>query len=228
MKSFLAVLLFFMFSFSSIIHTSNYQIEALKKLQLNTDELTKICNFIAGEEEGCTWVAEYPLIADLINEMNLKKGCEIGVAYGGQSQYLLEQTHIETLYSIDPYKHFTKNEYPDFLNFEQKVHDVLFLKVMEKLEIFGNRSILLRETSQDAVKRFDDNSLDFVYIDANHTYEYVRDDLNRWSCKVRPGGLIAGDDYINWPGVSKAVREFTQAHRISFNVQGNKWWFIKP
>ena len=56
----------------------------------------------------------------------------------------------------------------------------------------------------------------------------MKEDLEIWSKKVKPGGLIAGDDYINWPDVSKAVKEFTEAHSITFNVQGNKWWFINP
>ncbi len=60
-----------------------------------------------------------------------------------------------------------------------------------------------------AAERFDDASLDAVIIDANHNYEFVRDDLAAWVPKVKPGGIVAGDDYRNasWPGVERAVNE---------------------
>lgn len=199
-----------------------------ESVAINRQALDRILQFLDKEEVTCSWVAEYPIITDLINAMNLKRGCEVGVAYGGQSKYFLEKTTIEKLYSIDPYKNFTKNEYDDFLNFEQAMHDVLFIKVQRKLAPFGERSVLLRQTSAEAVKAFENDSLDFVYIDANHAYEYVLADLVLWFPKIKTGGLVAGDDYRVWPGVSRAVKEFTKKLNVEFKTEGNKWWFIKP
>jgi len=64
-------------------------------------------------------------------------------------------------------------------------------------------------TSTRAAERFEDASLDAVIIDANHNYEFVRDDLAAWVPKVKAGGIVAGDDYRNasWPGVERAVNE---------------------
>jgi hypothetical protein len=70
------------------------------------------------------------------------------------------------------------------------------------LAIYPNFKIL-KEYSCDAVNKFDDSSLDFVYIDANHTSAQVLDDITNWSKKVRLGGIVAGHDYFNTNASSK-------------------------
>jgi hypothetical protein len=70
----------------------------------------------------------------------------------------------------------------------------------------------LKISSLDAVKKFRDESLDFVFIDASHEYEDVKKDIEAWLPKVKPGGILAGHDYHgdenDWfPGVKQAVNE---------------------
>ncbi len=66
--------------------------------------------------------------------------------------------------------------------------------------------------SVDASKLYDDNTLDFVFIDGGHEYEFVKEDIEHWYPKVRDGGVIAGDDWEygkRWDnGVQIAVNEF--------------------
>lgn len=65
-----------------------------------------------------------------------------------------------------------------------------------------------RMTTDKAVSLFEDGSLDGVFIDADHTYEAVKKDIENWTPKVRSGGILAGHDYIHtWPGVVQAVNE---------------------
>ena len=73
----------------------------------------------------------------------------------------------------------------------------------------------------DALNDFEDNSLDFIHIDANHKFDFVMEDLIGWAKKVRSGGIISGHDYFNWTGgdVVLAVDTYTRAHKI-------KDWFI--
>ena len=54
---------------------------------------------------------------------------------------------------------------------------------------------IIRKFSMDAVKDFADNSLDFVFIDGNHSFQYVVNDIAEWSKKVKVGGIISGHDY---------------------------------
>jgi predicted O-methyltransferase YrrM len=74
--------------------------------------------------------------------------------------------------------------------------------------------------SMDAVDDIPDNSLDFVFIDANHAFDYVMLDLIYWTKKVRPGGIVSGDDYFHFKkaGVVEAVDAYTKAHGITFEL----------
>ena len=73
----------------------------------------------------------------------------------------------------------------------------------------------IRMDSVSASKKYEDNSLDFVFIDANHEYDYVKKDIEAWFPKVKVGGIIAGHDYkYGWTDVDKAVDEFFINKRI--------------
>ncbi|MBA2541083.1 MAG: class I SAM-dependent methyltransferase [Deltaproteobacteria bacterium] len=85
------------------------------------------------------------------------------------------------------------------------------------------RVVQHREPSAAGCRRFEDRSLDFVYLDGSHTYEAVRDDIRYWQSKVRSGGAIAGDDYT-WEGVERAVREAYPEHEL---VEG-RWLVLVP
>lgn len=74
------------------------------------------------------------------------------------------------------------------------------------------------------------NNLDLVYIDADHSYEGVQQDLAIWYPKVRAGGILAGDDYHYYPGVVRAVAEFIEARpELELHVGNTKtqWWIVK-
>jgi len=89
--------------------------------------------------------------------------------------------------------------------------------------------IPLQTTSLKAASQFEDNSLDFVHIDASHDYENVLADIEAWYPKVKPGGFITGDDYvINWGGVIQAVNEYFTGKSVILLNRGdmtlNKVW----
>jgi hypothetical protein len=83
----------------------------------------------------------------------------------------------------------------------------------------------IRLTSIEASKLYDNNSLDFVLIDASHIYQDVYDDINSWLPKIKIGGTLAGDDYSEqWPGVMQATNELIPfGHLIVIN---NCWKYI--
>lgn len=80
-----------------------------------------------------------------------------------------------------------------------------FLSVLFKMQL-QNYAFPIKLSSRVAHKLFADNSIDFLFIDAEHTYEGVSADIDLWLPKVREGGVIAGHDY-DWDGVRKAVNE---------------------
>ena len=86
---------------------------------------------------------------------------------------------------------------------EDKLYDV-FLSNIEPVKHVINP---IRMTSIEASKLYEDNSLDFVFIDASHEYEDVKEDILAWLPKVKIGGILAGDDYNVFEGVNRAVDE---------------------
>jgi len=150
------------------------------------------------------------ILVYLINLFNCKKIAEIGVSRGLTSLYVLKNcSHIETYFMIDP---------------NSEALDNTILKIF-------NKAIFLKEYSNKAVKNFDDFSLDLVYIDAQHDYEAVKEDINLWYPKVKQNGILCGHDYtLSEPccGVIKAVNEKFSFINLIEEENGNKtWWFKK-
>lgn len=80
-----------------------------------------------------------------------------------------------------------------------------------------------------AADGFDDESVDFCYVDAGHSYEAVSNDLTAWWPKMRPGSMFAGDDYTKgYPGVQKAVWDFFGSRDIKIRRAGRCWLVTKP
>lgn len=76
------------------------------------------------------------------------------------------------------------------------------------LDNMGDRKFTaIKKTSVEASKDFEDESCDVVYIDMQHSYEAVKEDIEHWLPKVKKGGYISGHDYPYAPGVAKAVHE---------------------
>lgn len=175
-------------------------------------------------EEG--WGRAYPLFSRVLNNFGLKTGVEIGVAFGGHSEAMLRQTRIEKLYGVDPYRHF--NNYDDPMNLPQSEFDTLYEFTKSRLAPFDSRFELLRETSSMAANIIEDK-IDFIYIDALHTYEGIQDDLKIWFIKVRDGGIIGGHDYghSNFPGVKRAVDEFFLRFGWEVHEEGEGVWWVE-
>jgi predicted O-methyltransferase YrrM len=79
----------------------------------------------------------------------------------------------------------------------------------------------VKMTSVDAAKTYSDNSLDFVFLDAEHDYHFVKPDILAWLPKVKIGGIFAGHDYFAPPGettgVKYAVDELLDKSKLEFN-----------
>jgi len=120
---------------------------------------------------------------------------EIGTWEGDFAIRLLENTNCKKLYCVDPYKHFDDDVYPDAINsHSQEKLDEIYQSTKRRLEKYGDRVEFIRLCSADAVNLFDDESIDFVYIDGNHEYKYVEEDIRLWYSKVKKDGFLCGDD----------------------------------
>jgi hypothetical protein len=151
-------------------------------------------------------------------------GVEIGVWAGDLSAAILRAVRPTRLHLLDPWAYAPDERYEQAWYGgaragSQAEMDKVYERVLQRFdsEIADGAVVIHRSTSAEAVVGFEDSSLDWVYVDGNHLYEYVRTDLELFAPKVRPGGLLAGDDYgaAGWwdDGVRRAVDRFlvTQA-----------------
>ncbi len=132
-------------------------------------------------------------------------GAEIGVWRGDNALDMLTNLDLKKLYLVDPYVPYQEGgNY--FMNANGEALETKD-RAIKLLENFKKKIVWLFTTSMEAVKQVEDNSLDFVYIDGNHQYEYIRDDIREWTNKVKEGGLMSGHD-ANVREVNIAVLEY--------------------
>ena len=165
-------------------------------------------------------------------------GAEIGVHKGDFSAQLLRAVTPRTLHLIDPWKFESSETYKDSwyggkTGGGQGEMDARYEGVRQRFqqELASGRMAIHRDYSGDALGKLPDASLDWAYIDGNHLYEFVKQDLELCFAKVRPGGFITGDDYEegNWweGGVKKAVDEFIQQHPVKLLALQNAQFVLQ-
>jgi len=168
-----------------------------------------------------------------LNETNAQIAAEVGVREGYFSKFILDNTSIKKLYAIDPWEN----------NAELSDCETVFRTCKGLLDPFGDRAEMVKGYSPFAAEMFEDNSLDFIYIDGLHDYESVKADIAGFYPKLKVGGIISGHDYQleDWPGVYNAVNEFISQNELEINVTGTdspdyeiehdgwkpSWWAIK-
>ncbi|MEO3474793.1 class I SAM-dependent methyltransferase [Roseomonas sp. CAU 1739] len=150
-------------------------------------------------------------------------GAEIGVFRGSFSRVIFANARPKKLFLVDPWENSARPEHAASWyaaggqNDMEKIHG-------EVTHIFGNRPYagrveVVRSGSVPWLSRQADESLDFVYIDGDHSYDAVRQDIALSVAKVRSGGVIAVDDYSlgQWwgDGVVRAVHEALVAHPLT-------------
>jgi predicted O-methyltransferase YrrM len=149
-------------------------------------------------------------LVELLKDKPHAAGAEIGVRAGETSLKLLDGLPgLVKFYAVDPWE-----EYEDYRKAEGVNQDWLtqvFGQALERMRPHMHRVWPLRAYSVDAAHCVPDASLDFVFIDACHEYEYVSADIQAWYPKVKPGGLVSGHDY-SWHPIGRAVGECLDAH----------------
>ena len=128
-------------------------------------------------------------LPQLFVDLGFKAGAEIGVERGLFSEELARVGL--TLHSIDPWLHCPAWPHQQ----GQRRMEQMYEDAKARLAPYENCT-MIRKTSMEAVQDFADASLDFVYIDGNHEFRYVAEDLHEWPKKVRKGGIVSGHDYF--------------------------------
>lgn len=165
-------------------------------------------------------------LAEYFNSLGFKIGAEIGVYKGYYSKILCQKIPGLKLYAID-------NWGPRY--------EHSFETAKANLKPYG--VTIIRRDSMEAAADFEDNSLDFVFIDARHTHKRVTEDIREWAKKVKKGGIVSGHDYYVFHhgshGVIDAVNDYVKSHNFELNLtdwdrtspikddRQPSWWFFK-
>jgi len=147
---------------------------------------------------------------------------EIGTSSGLNALSILRELHIKKLYLIDPYMPYMQDgKVWQDSKFSEKVAKTILMSYNKKIQF-------IKMKSEDAVKLFADNSIDFVYIDGNHDYKFAKKDIELYYSKVKKGGIIGGHDFsANYFGVIKAVLSFVRKHDLKLYTLVDDWWIVK-
>jgi len=170
------------------------------------------------------------VLIELLKDRPHAWGAEIGVNHGETQCHLLRHLpHLERLYAVDPWlaypgyrKSLSKAKFRD-----QRTFSTAWGNYLKRIGPWAEKVFILRCFSYEAAEVIRDQRLDFVFIDANHSYPHVTTDIELWTPKVKRGGIIAGHDYFKRPewGVIRAVddafgdRVHTEPHTV--------WWVEK-
>ena len=168
----------------------------------------------------------YGWLASVINKEGYKAGAEIGCLKGVTTRHILRYCPgLQLLYAVDLW---SWDAYEGEEGHE-RLHDRWNFPVIKRhfnrvTREFSNRLTVLEGISWDMAEKVKDGSLDFVFIDANHSYECVAKDIKAWTPKLHPGGMLCGHDFSEKrAGVIKAVTELVS----DFSLGVDHVWMCK-
>lgn len=163
------------------------------------------------------------------------RGVEIGVFAGDLSRELLKADHDLQLIMVDSWEGEGSAYIGDsgdwHAGLPQGAQDGFLDKTRKRIAFANGRAHIIRKRSTEALADVADRSLDFVFIDADHSYEGCRADIEGWLPKVKPGGWLGGHDYQNTDfegfGVTRAVDEFVAQSALQLETGQNFCWFTQ-
>ena len=192
----------------------NFVFEAMKEEPLLSEYETKTVKELKADGEWpYSFTSNLGLCPYVRRAGNDIIGVEVGTCRGESAYLFLEKcSNIKKLWTIDPYV-----GYDDWNgSISTEVVENFMRIATENLSEWGDRVEMVRAMSKDVVNRFDDDSLDFLFIDGDHSYEAVKQDLEIWYPKLKKGGILAGHDYgiRVLQAVTNAVNDFRKEKSI--------------
>lgn len=183
--------------------------------------------------------ARYEIIASWVNQRNWTKGAELGIFDGATHLYLLKNCPKLELIGVDVWDLPGFKEGPTksgekcfctYCNGTRKARKAETVTQMRErvtltAAVFLGRSKLLQMTTTQAAWLVDDHSLDFVFVDGDHSQEGVAADIENWRPKLKPGGVIFGHDY-NMKSVRDAVA--SELPGIDVVLGDDHLWIVTP
>ena len=182
----------------------------------------------------------YRVISRFALQNNWEQGLELGVWVGTTTLFLMRNTNVRMtcvdaweVQDDNPEYDWQYNKKPVFRNgklirleefkHEGQVwnHDANEKKFRQEAEQWGDRIKIIKGRSMNVIDQIADQSMDFIFHDSDHSYPFVKNEIEAYLPKLKPGGYSMGDDY-NWTPVKRSVRE---AFGLNYGVTGKDVWY---
>ena len=135
-------------------------------------------------------------LPNLLQEERFEIGVEVGVFKGGFSRWVLDHWPLcQRYYMVDLWA--AQDHYRQMDSTSTAENLKRYEQARQAVEPHKKKAELVRKSSVAAAATFPNASVDFVYLDARHTYDAVTEDLEAWWPKIKPGGIMAGEDYMD-------------------------------
>lgn len=142
--------------------------------------------------------SRFELWNQILRAANVQTMVEVGVWKGEFAKQILEQCDfLRRYYMVDPWANLPDWNKP--ANVKPEVFEEIYNEAMRNTEFASSRIEVLRGRTKEVIDRIEDESLDFAYIDGDHTLRGITIDLTKVFPKIKTDGLIGGDDFINNP-----------------------------
>ena len=192
----------------------------------NPNELAKVGEYLTSPSQNAEQKRWHSITA-YIKYFNFNIGAELGVSTGLNFDSLMQLNKNLKLYGIDCFE----SEGNELEQYDKGIYQgrtqTDAIENAKRIEAkYPNRARMIFKRTDKACEIIPDGHLDFIFIDADHTYEGVIRDIEMWEPKVQKNGLIMGHD-LNWGSVAKAVGEkFSNFWIAADNVWASpKYWY---
>lgn len=156
-------------------------------------------------------------LVEIFRDRGFKKGAEVGVADGRFSEKMLQMIPGLELWCVDPWDISHGNRRGGSKDNQLNNYELATQRLNKYQPHY------MRMMSSQAAPLIKDEFLDFVFLDGNHDYKFVLEDIELWSQKVRFGGIVSGHDYYQFKnsGVIEAVTTYCKTHGIDPYIGGD-------
>lgn len=151
-------------------------------------------------------------------------GAEIGVCLAASTELFMKTVpNITKYYAIDNYPSYT-----DWNGavFNEDRQSLMKQYAFEILKPHHKKIEFVYENSTDFAQKLKDDSLDFIFIDGDHSYDGFTKDLNNYFSKIKTGGIISGDD-IKLPEITRGVNDFFAENKSKIKSNNKMWYIVK-
>jgi predicted O-methyltransferase YrrM len=151
-------------------------------------------------------------------------GAEVGVCLAASTEHFMKNVpNIAKYYAIDSYPTYTDWNGADF---NEERQSLMKQYAFEALQPYKDKIEFVYKDSVEFAQTIEDETLDFIFIDGDHSYEGFLKDLQTYFPKIKVGGIVSGDD-ITLNAINEGLKEFFKEKNVQIKSNNKMWYLVK-